>query len=526
MESSVGRYAQFFAHRLRKAVGLTFKTKLRGNFDAQWYRNQYLGSDPISDPLDHYLAEGIRRGHSPNAWFDESFYVSFYSDVRGAVAKGHFACGFDHYLARGRSEKRLARHDLEQALETRMLGITTPVLLPKVEALQRRLTPIPAMRSRRSSRILWFLLPTLNPDIMFGGYRCVLELITSLVRHGRQVKVLVCENYESNREYFQFHYRNTPIGEAFSGVELFNRWQLARPLDIGPDDRFFAYSGWEAVLAHMLVALTNEQRFVFLVQEYEPIFNEYGSEHAILSNSYTFPHLPIFNSDLLRLYFEENRLGIFSSTQQSGTRPEFVVIEHVLTGAASPGQPLAKAKSGPRRLVMYARPEEHAARNLFPLGVLGLRHAIERRIFQGPWELFGIGALSTRYKVHLPEGYEITLKSRVESEKYLEFLANTDVGISLMYAPHPGLVSLELARSGARVVTNTFRNRNAQYIRSISENLIPCEPTVEGISSALQEAVAGLADVESRNRGRSIRGPRSWDDVFDHNFFERLANFC
>src|SRR5260370_5364465 len=103
MGSSIGRYAQAFAHRLRKAIGVNFKAKLLGKFDAQWYRNRYLGSDPAGDPLGHYLTEGIKLGNSPNAWFDESFYVSFYSDVRAAVANRHFVCGFDHYLALGQS---------------------------------------------------------------------------------------------------------------------------------------------------------------------------------------------------------------------------------------------------------------------------------------------------------------------------------------------------------------------------------------------------------------------------------------
>ena len=526
MGSSIRRYVQALTHRPRKAEGVNFEARLLGKFDAQWYRNRYLNSDPSGDAIGHYLAEGIKLGNSPNAWFDESFYVSFYSDVRVAVANGKFVCGFDHYLANGQSEKRLAQHELQQALETRMLGITTPVLLPKVEALQRRLTPIPAMRSRRSTRTLWFLLPTLNPDIMFGGYRCALELISSAVRHGRRVKVVSCEDSESNREYFQFHYKNTAIGEALSSVELIDRWNLPRPLEIGQNDRIFAYSGWEAILANKLASLTNEPRFVFLVQEYEPIFNEYGSEYAILSASYTLPHFPIFNSDLLRLYFEQERLGVFSQPHRDGTFPEYLVIEHVLTGIASTGRPIANPRSGSHRLVMYARPEQHASRNLFPLGVLGLRQAIERRILQGPWELLGIGALSTKYKVSLPEGYELSLKARMDSEEYRGCLLNTDIGISLMYAPHPGLVSLEMAQAGARVVTNTFSNRSSEYIRGISENLIPCEPSVEGISSALREAISGLGDVESRIRGTSIRAPRSWDDVFDEDFFQRLANFC
>ena len=81
MGSWIRRYAQVLTHRPRKAEGVNFEARLLGKFDAQWYRNRYLNSDPSGDAIGHYLAEGIKLGNSPNAWFDESFYVSFYSDV-------------------------------------------------------------------------------------------------------------------------------------------------------------------------------------------------------------------------------------------------------------------------------------------------------------------------------------------------------------------------------------------------------------------------------------------------------------
>jgi hypothetical protein len=95
-----------------------------------------------------------------------------------------------------------------------------------------------------------------------------------------------------------------------------------------------------------------------------------------------------------------------------------------------------------------------------------------------------------------------------------------------MYAPHPGLVSFELAEAGVRVVTNTFSSRSSEYLRSISENLVPCEPTIEGIADGIDRAVSRLDDTESRLRGANIRGPRSWDEVFDDKFFGELSGFC
>jgi len=172
---------------------------------------------------------------------------------------------------------------------------------------------------------------------------------------------------------------------------------------------------------------------------------------------------------------------------------------------------------------MYARPEQHAARNLFPLGILGLSRAIERGVLTGSWEMSGIGALSVGQKVRLPRDYELILKPKMLVEEYAQFIAATDVGISLMYAPHPGLVSFELAEAGVRVVTNTFGSRSSEYLRSISENLVPCDPTIEGIAEGIGRAVGSLDDIESRLRGANIPGPRSWDEVFGDKFFDKLS---
>jgi len=521
-----------FRRSLKKRLGLKrkpgsrkpFFVDLRREFDPVWYRNTYLAADDaVEQPLDHYLTQGVSAGHSPNGWFDEEFYLAFYPEVRIARNEGRILCGFQHFLQNGRAENRLTKHELQKCLEARMPNVTDPVLLHKANDLSRQLRPISAVKSARLSRTIWFLLPTLNPDIMFGGYRCVIELIKFLVERGRTVKIVGC-GQESNIEYFQYHYRDA-LGTAFAHVELLNRHGLNRPLDIGVNDRIFAYSGWEAHLARTLASLTNEFRFAFLIQEYEPIFHEHGSEHAILSAAYELPHFAIFNSDLLRLFFQQSQLGVFRKPTSDRAGTEYIVIDHVRARMRSPTYGSMARRGGLRRLIMYSRPEQHASRNLFPMAVLGLERAIERGTLAGSWELFGVGALSSGRKLNLPAGYALYLKSKMGMEEYAEFVAGTDVGISLMYAPHPGLVAFELAEAGARVVTNAFSNRSSEYLSGVSENIISCDSTIEGIAAGIDRAVFGLDDIDSRLRGAKIPGPRSWSEVFDENFFSKMTQF-
>jgi len=504
-------------HELRVAM------TLRSEFDPVWYREKYLARDCLNEPVQHYLAEGIRLRYSPNGWFDEKFYLAFYPDVAEACNEGRVLCGFHHYLESGRKENRVTRHELQKCLEARMPGVTRPLLLDKVGDLARRLEPIPAVKVARAPSTVWALLPTLNPDITFGGYRCAIELIKELVRRGHTVAIICCAE-RSNMEYFQYCKDEDSFGSGAEDVRLVNRVDLRSPIEVGVNDRFIAYSCWEAHLAHGLASLTNEPRFAFLVQEYEPAFHDYGSEHAIASSAYNLPHLPVFNSDALRYFFEQARFGIFGKRQSQGL-PEYIVVEHVRARVKAPTRESMARNGRFRRLVMYARPEQHAARNLFPLGILGLSRAIERGVLIGSWEMFGIGALSAGQKVQLPRDYELFLKPKMPVEEYARFIADADVGISLMYAPHPGLVSFELAESGVRVVTNTFGGRSSEYLRSISENLVPCDPTIEGIAEGIDRAVRSLDDIESRLRGANIPGPRSWEEVFDDKFFDKLSSF-
>ena len=73
-------------------------------FEADWYAATYMRrlnpGDP-SDPFTHYTRLGTRRGASPNRYFDESWYLSRYPEVRAAVQRSEFSSGFAHYCAAG-----------------------------------------------------------------------------------------------------------------------------------------------------------------------------------------------------------------------------------------------------------------------------------------------------------------------------------------------------------------------------------------------------------------------------------------
>jgi hypothetical protein len=110
----------------------------------------------------------------------------------------------------------------------------------------------------------------------------------------------------------------------------------------------------------------------------------------------------------------------------------------------------------------------------------------------------------------------------VSQSDYARLLREHDVGLALMYTPHPSLVPIEMASAGMLTVTNSFENKDAAALSAISTNLITAPPSVEGIASGLREAVAGVADYERRVRGAAVSWSKDWSSTFDHLLLERV----
>jgi hypothetical protein len=488
-------------------------------FDEDWYDRTYELKDKELHGFAHYLAKGARRGYSPHADFDEQFYSTFYSDVRLAISSRKYLCGYEHYVLVGRTENRLTEHNLSKALDARHPGLTHPVGIAQARSIEGRLAPIPAC-SGADEQSYWILVPTLDPDIFFGGYKALIELIFGLASLKRPITVVICAQ-DDDGSYFRYWMTQHPrIAAAFRSIRIVNGRCLTAPLRLSSSDKIFAYSAWEAHLAHHMAAHVETGLFAWLVQEYEPIFHDYSAEHAIVASAYQLPHYPIFNSTELKDYFQQHRLGIFSGDRPPTRGRDFAVFEHVLTKLRAPT--LADLKDRPSRtLVFYARPEVHAKRNLFPLALIALEEMARQGSFVGPWEFHGVGALA-EMTIPLGRDHKLHLHAKMTEAEYEAFMHKVDVGLSLMYAPHPGLIAFEMASTGARVVTNTFDGRSEAHLRGLSENIIPCQPTVTGIKQALTEAIESLHDFSGRVRGMRInrsQSVKSWSEVFNDEFF-------
>jgi glycosyltransferase involved in cell wall biosynthesis len=364
------------------------------------------------------------------------------------------------------------------------------------------------------------LIPTIDLDHFFGGYIAKFNLAAKLVAAGERVRLVTVD----------------PVGplpadwratiESYSGLHgLFGRIEVvfgreSSAIGVARGDRFVASTWWTAHIADHATRTVGSERFLYLIQEYEPFTFPMGTYAALAAGSYGFPHFALFSSELLRDYFRRHRIGVFAAGGGAGDDAS-ASFQNAITAVDAPTVSQLRERDT-RRLLFYARPEPHAARNMFDLGVIALSRALAEGAFTGGWELHGIGTVRHGRRIELGGGASLALLPRADQAAYGQLLRDHDVGLSLMYTPHPSLVPLEMASAGMLTVTTTFENKDAEALHAISVNLIAAEPTLDGVTGALLQAAAGVDDIERRVAGSATDWSRDWDTSLGPALIARL----
>jgi glycosyltransferase involved in cell wall biosynthesis len=366
------------------------------------------------------------------------------------------------------------------------------------------------------------LIPTIDLDHFFGGYIAKFNLARRLARRGVRVRIVTVDptgrlprGWESTVETY------SGLAGTFDEVEVAFGREL-ESLEISAFDRFIATTWWTAHIAAAALESVQADRFLYLIQEYEPFTFPMGTYAALADDSYRMPHFALFSSELLRGYFRAHRIGVYASGVAAGDAAS-ASFQNAISDVHPPRLAELSAR-GVRRLLFYARPEPHAARNMFELGMLALMRAIEEGTFDAGWQLDGIGSVEPGRRYPLGEGVELNVLARADQGTYASMLGEHDVGLALMYTPHPSLVPIEMAAAGMATVTSSFENKTAEEMSAISTNLITVEPSIAGIAEGLRAAVAASSSFEARVRGASVDWARDWDQAFGPELIDRIID--
>lgn len=358
-----------------------------------------------------------------------------------------------------------------------------------------------------------FLISRLDPANFFGGYLAMFNFAKKFSEIGYSVRILLTDQkeiIESDLEKVRNHDVN--LRDFLTNAEFMTCYSSEQIIPISREDIFVATSWWTAHIAHEAVLKTKYSKFIYLAQDYEPVFYEHGAHRVLAEQSYRFDYFPFYSTDILQRYFIES--GILDKKNVG-----IYFKNPVLNFDLNKNIDLYKNR-GKKKLLFYARPQPHNARNLYPIGCLAIDKAREMGYFHDDeWEVIAIGGdIGVQL---LPSGIKINHIGKFDMQKYRSLLPQHDMGLALMDSPHPSLLPIEMASAGLLVVTNTYGIKDQRYFSSISKNIMALPPDYESLAHGLIESSKNVDDIAKRIEGSKVNWPHEWDEALPLSTIEK-----
>ena len=352
------------------------------------------------------------------------------------------------------------------------------------------------------------LVPAFDFKSMSAGFFGVFQVARFMRTTGWNVRLVLFDNFDFSLERFRKKFQDYPgMEDLLDEVEVDYIGERKTPLHVSPHDVCVATVWYSAWFAKKIGDVLGGRRFLYLVQDYETCFFPGGSLFAVADETYAWDYAALFSTKPLMDYLRQADVGGFASRGLPG-----IHFDNACSASLSPRKEFiaANAAKPKKKLVFYSRPI--VDRNMFTLAALSLVTAYEQGVFDpAEWECIGMGLGEA--SVELLPGVLSTSLPRMTLREYERTVGQFDVCLTLMASPHPSLIPMDCAGSGAMVVTNTFRTKTPDYLRGLCGNIIPVAPSVPEIVAGLAEAVAASADLEGRHaRASAMAYPRTWEE--------------
>jgi hypothetical protein len=353
---------------------------------------------------------------------------------------------------------------------------------------------------------LSLVIPSVAAHAAFGGVSTGLDVFLEIGRRTGADLRIVTDDFERAADRDLVDRRAGALGLNPAAIEIVRRSEQTPEISVRRWEIFVSYNWWttlnirqllDAQAAHFGGSL---RPFLYLIQEYEPLFYPFSSTHMLARLAFepTRPCWGLFNSHELHEFFEAQghhvaKTFVFEPKISNSLRP-----------ALASGAP-AKA----RRILVYGRPS--IPRNCFPAIEAGLKVWAARYPEFDEWDVVSAGMAHD--PVRFAPGRAIRSLGKLSLEDYAELLRTTAVGISLMSSPHPSYPPLEMAHFGIRTITNRYANKD---LASAHDNIISLAD-IDGptIADALAQAchafdAAPRAGWTAQSRMPAFLDPLPW----------------
>jgi hypothetical protein len=435
-------------------------------FDPAWYLATYPDvASSGQDPYVHYFVYGGKEGRHPGPRFDSHHYLLENPDIERAGLNP-----LVHYLRRGRAEGRRV----------------TPVGAFSIFDTRPEVAPLPLHYRRGGRPRVTLVTESTSPEYLFGGVMTSIVLaVLWAERLGATVR-LVTRSTPPDLSRVGAVLTASGVAPApdIDAIQLPPRSPLATA-DLTDDDLFLTTSWWttRATLGSVPV-----RQVVYLIQEDERLFYPGGDSRLRCQEVLDEPALRFaVNTELLHRHLAGSGAPNVA-TAGAWFEPSF----------PSPLYHPREHEGQRRRFAFYARPKN--LRNLYERGLEVVVRAIEQGILSPQeWEFIFFG--SPPDSVILPRGVRPTYNSELLLTEYAELLGTMDLGLALMYSPHPSYPPLDLAASGAVVVTNRFAGK--QSLSIYSDNILVGGTSTAELVNLLAQGAALAADRPRRAANHS-----------------------
>ncbi len=365
---------------------------------------------------------------------------------------------------------------------------TLPYILPVHASL-------PAVGSNPTVTLL---IPSLDGASFFGGTATALVVAAKLaIKEGRKLKIvqtLKTGHPEQLSLFFKsegIHLSEEDIKITSVADRAYNRYGY---VSMHSDDIFIASAWWDA---HILSNMPLKNKFIYLVQDFEPIFYNNSDLYILAEETYKGDmFIPICNTELMLEFMVSRNYEAFIKNP--------LYFEPAVSRIKS-GERQKKKKGEKKKLFLYGRPNVH--RNLFLTALDAIEIAFKSQFLeQDEWEVVMAGQ-NNLPNIKLPCGVVAKNLGKMDMDEYIAFSKTVDIALSPMMAPHPNYPTLEFASIGTQVVTTKYANKTD--LSRYSSSITMADSSSESIAGALNIAAQNINNKSTSNIHAS------WDDSLD-----------
>jgi hypothetical protein len=349
-----------------------------------------------------------------------------------------------------------------------------------------------------SSPTVTLLIPSLDGASFFGGTATALVVAAKFaLKKQRKLRIIqtLKTGHPGNLSDF-FASEGITLGEEDIQVtsvadRAYDRYGY---VSMHKDDLFIASAWWDA---QILSQMPLSNKFIYLVQDYEPIFYNNSDQYILAEETYKGDKfIPLCNTELMLDFMKSRNYTAFNENSY--------FFEPAVSRMNSGGR--SKKNSDEKlQLFLYGRPGVH--RNLFLTSLEAIDIAFKQGYLDSTkWEIYMAGQ-NNLPDIKLSSGIVIKNLGKMKMQEYINFSKSVDIALSPMMAPHPNYPTLEFASIGAQVVTTRYANKTD--LTRYSDSITMADTSANSIAGALNIAAKQI------NKKTVSNILTSWDIALD-----------